>query len=69
MNDPRTIELMGLEYVIDRLPRGLEACTRIVLTAQEDLAGTSFEAILPLKRRRTSYRVETTKSVLSSVGG
>jgi len=57
MNDPRTIELKGLEYVIDRLPRGIESCTRIVLTAQEDLAGTSFEEIYPLKRRRTSYRV------------
>jgi hypothetical protein len=57
MNDNRTIELKGLEYVVDRLPRGLESCTRIVLTAQEDLAGTSFEEIFPLKRRRTSYRV------------
>ncbi len=57
MNDARIIELKGLEYVIDRLPRGLEVCTRVVLTAQEDLAGTSFEEIFPLKRRRTSYRV------------
>ncbi|RLC12714.1 MAG: hypothetical protein DRI57_17410 [Deltaproteobacteria bacterium] len=57
MNDPRTTELKGLEYVIDRLPRGIEECTRVTLTAQEDLGGTSFEKIRPLKRRRTSYRV------------
>ncbi|MFP4477653.1 MAG: DUF6909 family protein [Desulfatibacillaceae bacterium] len=57
MNDPRIIELKGLEYVMDRLPRGIEACSRIVLTAQEELAGTSFEMIVPPKRRRTSYRV------------
>jgi len=57
MNDPRIIELRGLEYVIDRLPRGIESCTRIVLTAQEELAETSFETIVPLKRRRTSVRV------------
>ncbi|MCP4687807.1 MAG: hypothetical protein GY859_07135 [Desulfobacterales bacterium] len=57
MNDPRIIELKGLEYVIDRLPRGVEECTRIVLTAQEDLDDTSFEEIFPLKRRRTSYRL------------
>ncbi|MFC1857395.1 DUF6909 family protein [Thermodesulfobacteriota bacterium] len=57
MNDPRVIELNGLEYVLDRLPRGIEKCTRIILTAEEEFENTSFEKILPLKRRRTSYRV------------
>ncbi len=57
MNDPRTIDLHGLQYVLDRLPRGIEQCSRIVLTAQEDLEGTSFEKIVPPKRRRVSYRV------------
>ncbi len=57
MNNPRIIELKGLEYVTDRLPRGIEECTRIILTAQEDFEDTSFEKIQPLKRRRTSYRV------------
>lgn len=61
MNDSRTIELEGLEYVVDRLPRGIEASTRIVLTAKEDFAGTSFEEILPLKRRRSSYRLSDTE--------
>ena len=42
MVDLRIIELKGLEYVIDRLPRGIEQCNRIVLTAQEDLDNTSF---------------------------
>ncbi|OQX24697.1 MAG: hypothetical protein BWK80_19505 [Desulfobacteraceae bacterium IS3] len=55
MNDPRIIELKGLEYVTDRLPRGIEHCTRIILTAEDDLRDTSFEKIEPLKRRRTSY--------------
>jgi len=57
MNDPRIIELKGLEYVIDRLPRGIEECTHVILTAQEDLEHTSFDRITPLRRRRTSYRV------------
>ena len=57
MNDPRIIELKGLEYVIDRLPRGIEECTRIILTAEEHLDDTSFEKIVPPKRRRVSYRV------------
>lgn len=57
MSDQRIVELKGLEYVIDRLPRGIEECNKIVLTAQEDLDGTSFEEIRPLKRRRLSYVV------------
>lgn len=57
MNDPRIIDLNGLQYVLDRLPRGIEQCCRIVLTAREDLESTSFEKIVPPKRRRVSYRV------------
>ncbi|PKL36276.1 MAG: hypothetical protein CVV44_18630 [Spirochaetae bacterium HGW-Spirochaetae-1] len=57
INDARIIELKGLEYVMDRLPRGIEECTRIILTAEEDLEHTTFEKITPLKRRRGSYRV------------
>ena len=57
MNDMRRIEIEGIVYVIDRLPRGIESASRIVLTAQEDFLDTSFEIIIPSKRRRTSYRV------------
>jgi len=57
MADPRITELKGLEYVVDRMPRGIENCTRIILTAQEDFQTTSFEKIVPRKRRRVSYAV------------
>ena len=57
MADPRIVELKGLEYVIDRMPCGVEACTRLILTAQEDFQDTSFSKIVPLKRRRVSYAV------------
>jgi hypothetical protein len=57
MNDPRRIELKGLEYIMDRLPKGIESCSRFVMTAEDDLEGTSFERLIPPKRRRTSYRV------------
>ena len=59
MNDPRVVELKGLEYVIDRLPRGIEACTKIILTDENPPENSAFEKIEPLKRRRTSYRVST----------
>jgi hypothetical protein len=57
MNDARVVELKGLEYVIDRLPAGIEKCTRIILTEEARFEGTNFEKIEPPKRRRTSYRV------------
>ena len=57
MNDPRITELKGLEYVLDRLPKGIEQSNRIVMMAHEDLKGTSFEEIVAPKRRRISYRV------------
>ncbi|MBW1812948.1 MAG: hypothetical protein JRJ39_04520 [Deltaproteobacteria bacterium] len=57
MNDSRIIELKGLEYVIERLPEGIEKCNRIILTAQDDFDQTSFQKIIPPKRRRISYRI------------
>lgn len=57
MNDLRIIELKGLEYVMDRLPKGIEECNRIILTGEEQLDHTAFEKITPLKRRRISYRI------------
>jgi hypothetical protein len=57
MSDHRIVELQGLKYVMDRMPRGIEKCNRIILTADEDFHDTSFEKITPLKRRRHSYIV------------
>lgn len=57
MNDPRSIELKGLEYVMDRLPRGIEECNRFVMTSEEDFGDTPFEMLVPPKRRRISYRI------------
>ena len=57
MNEPARIELKGLQYVIDRLPKGIETCNRFVMTVEDDLEGTSFEKLVPPKRRRASYRI------------
>jgi len=56
MNDPRVVELKGLEYIIDRLPRGIEQATRLILTEEEPFGDTAFEKIIPPKRRRSCYR-------------
>ena len=52
------IELNGLEYVIDRLPRGIEECQYINLTTDEGYGNSTFEAIIPPKRRRNCYRID-----------
>ena len=57
MNDPRVVELKGLEYVIDRLPRSIEKATRLILTEEEQFSDQAFERIVPLKRRRSCYRI------------
>ena len=57
MKDPRIIELHGLEYVTDRLPKGIEYCTRIILTEEEEFTDTPFEKIIPLRRRRACFRI------------
>ncbi|MCG6909354.1 MAG: hypothetical protein LJE94_04430 [Deltaproteobacteria bacterium] len=59
MNDPRIVELKGLEYVLDRLPRGIEECNRIILTEEDPFENSEAERIEPFKRRRTAYRVST----------
>ncbi len=57
MNDPRIVELKGLEYVIDRLPKGIEECNRIILTEEDPFQNEALPPTIPLKRRRTCYRV------------
>ena len=57
MNDPRVVELKGLEYVIDRLPKGIEECNRLILTEEDPFKNDALQPTIPLKRRRTCYRV------------
>ena len=52
------IELNGLTYVIERLPKGIEECQYINLTADEGYKNSHFEAIIPPKRRRNCYRID-----------
>jgi hypothetical protein len=53
------LELKGLKYVIDRLPEGIEECRYINLTSDEGYSKSNFDVILPLKRRRNCYRIDS----------
>jgi len=52
-------ELDGLLYVMDRLPMGIEECTFINLTSDEGYSSSHFKAIIPEKRRRNCYRIDS----------
>lgn len=52
------VELDGLLYVIDRLPRGIEECSVINLTSDEGYSSSHFKPIVPEKRRRNCYRID-----------
>ena len=52
-------ELNGLLYVMDRLPVGIEECTFINLTSDEGYANSHFKPIIPEKRRRNCYRIDS----------
>jgi len=52
------VELDGLLYVIDRLPKGIEECRFINLTSDEGYANSHFKPIVPPKRRRNCYRID-----------
>lgn len=51
-------ELNGLQYILERLPEGIEQCRHINLTSDEGFSQTHYKAIIPLKRRRNCYRID-----------
>ncbi|HAI75436.1 MAG TPA: hypothetical protein DCM08_04250, partial [Microscillaceae bacterium] len=56
--DSDKVELEGLVYVIDRLPRGIEKCRFIKITSDEGYEKSAFEAITPAKRLRACYMID-----------
>ncbi len=56
--DPERVELNGLLYVLQRLPQGIEECRSIHMMSREGYDTSSFEPIIPPKRRRNCYRID-----------
>ncbi len=73
MNDSRITELNGLEYVLDRLPKGIEQCNRIVMMAHEDPLRSSWAIMtirlhcsIPLGSRSSTYSNPFNSVILGS---
>ncbi|WP_245576751.1 DUF6909 family protein [Eisenibacter elegans] len=69
MVDTEKVELNGLVYVIDRLPKGIEECRFIRLIAEEGLGHSNFEVIIPAKRRRNCYRIDSEQMLIEITRG
>ena len=52
-------ELNGLIYVLERLPEGIEECRFINLTSDEGFSKSHLKPIIPPKRRRNCYRIDS----------
>ena len=69
VNDPQRVELDGLVYVMDRLPKGIEACRVITLVSREGFEHSRFPVLVPAKRRRNCYRVDEEQMVIEVTNG
>ncbi|MCK5367689.1 MAG: hypothetical protein KAQ62_04025, partial [Cyclobacteriaceae bacterium] len=67
--DEEKVEIDGLLYVMDRLPKGIEECRQINLISREGYENSNFEVIIPPKRRRNCYRVDTDQMLIEVTRG
>lgn len=58
ITDREKIELDGLLYVMERLPRGIEECRFVRLISREGYETSHLAPIIPPKRRRNCYRLD-----------
>ena len=69
INDTERVELDGLLYVMDRLPKGIEECRYVQLISREGYENTHFEQIVPAKRRRNCYRIDESQMYVEMTRG
>jgi hypothetical protein len=67
--DPQKVELEGLVYVMDRLPKGIESCRLINLASREGYDSSRFPVLVPAKRRRNCYRIDPEQMVIEVTNG
>jgi len=67
--DPDKVELNGLLYVMERLPKGIEECRFIRLISKEGLEHSKYKPIIPPKRVRNCYRVDEQQMFIEMTRG
>ncbi|MDX1943416.1 MAG: hypothetical protein SFU99_22815 [Saprospiraceae bacterium] len=69
ITDPERVELEGLLYVFQRLPKGIEECRYIRLISREGFENSDFEVIVPPKRKRNCYRIDQEQMFIEMTRG
>ncbi|MEM6343735.1 MAG: hypothetical protein AAF927_07635 [Bacteroidota bacterium] len=69
MAEPEKVELDGLVYVMDRLPKGIEECRLVKLISEEGYKESDFEVITPYARRRNCYRIDAEQMFIEVTRG
>lgn len=67
--DEERVELSGLLYIFQRLPIGIETCRYVKLISREGFEDSTFEAIVPSKRRRNCYKVDDEQMFIEMTRG
>lgn len=69
INDPERVELEGLLYVCQRLPKGIEECRYVRLISREGFENADFDKLVPPKRRRNCYRIDEEQMFIEMTRG
>ncbi|MEM8523157.1 MAG: hypothetical protein AAGG68_00875 [Bacteroidota bacterium] len=69
INDPERVELGGLLYIFQRLPKGIEECRFIKLVSKEGFENSKFSPIVAPKRRRNCYRIDEEQMFIEMTRG
>lgn len=67
--DPERVELDGLFYVFQRLPKGIEECRYIRLISREGYEHANFQPIVPPRRKRNCYRIDEEQMFIEMTRG
>ncbi len=69
INDPEKVELDGLLYIFQRLPRGISACRSIRFISREGFENSKLPCIVPSKRRRNAYLIDNEEMYIELTRG
>lgn len=67
--DDERVELNGLNYVFNRLPKGIEECRYIKLITREGYENSNFTPIIAPARRRSAYRIDDNEMYIEMTRG
>lgn len=67
--DSERVELNGLLYIFERLPKGIEECRFIKLISREGFENGHFNSIIAKNRRRNCYRIDKEEMFIEMTRG